>query len=165
MMKLAHLTLTLLLVGSVLTITQLKAEPETQQTKTTKLHVEGAWAKPNYGPNGAAYFTLINKNTRARHLIGAASKLSKRVELHTHTHEEGVMKMRKLKAPVTIEPGTKITFAPAGHHVMLFALEKKLKEGDELPLTLIFQDGSKQDITAKVRKGAANNEKHRGSHH
>ncbi len=127
------------------------------------LEIAHVWAKPNYGPNGAAYFKLTNKGDKPRYLTGASSPLSKRVELHTHIEKDGVMKMRRVKEPIEIAPGKTVLFAPAGHHVMLFAMEKKLKEGDKLPLTLIFKDGTKQNLTAKVKK-SADKDDHRGSH-
>ncbi len=154
-MKSAIIALGMLLLGTL----AVKAESPPEISAPTLL-VEHAWSKPNYGPNGAAYFIIKNHGKKARHLTGAASPLSKRVELHTHKEEDGVMKMRKLKEPLTIAPGASLKFAPAGHHVMLFAMEKKLKAGETLPLTLHFKDGEKLAITAKVKK-----QEHRGSHH
>ena len=156
-MKSAIIALGMLLLGSF----AVKAESPPEIPSPTLL-VEQAWAKPNYGPNGAAYFIITNHGKTARHLTGAASPLSKRVELHTHKEENGVMKMRQLKDPLTIAPGATLKFAPAGHHVMLFAMEKKLKEGEALPLTLHFKDGEKLTISAKIKK---EKQEHRGSHH
>jgi len=115
------------------------------------LEIQDGWAKPNYGPNGAAYFSIKNHGDSKRHLIGATSPLSTRVELHQHIHQDGVMRMRQVKQGLDIGPGASLKFAPAGLHVMLFGMTKKLKPGDHLPLTLIFKDGAKVALSAQVR--------------
>ena len=158
-MRLALITF-IVLFFSHLGIAMAESEPKVSMPN---LQIDHVWAKPNYGPNGAAYFELTNKGDKPLYLIDATSSLSKRVELHTHIKQDGVMKMRKVKEPIEIAPGKTVTFAPAGYHVMLFAMEKKLKEGDKLPLTLIFKDGSKHPVTAKVQKASAHDD-HRGSH-
>ena len=138
-----------------------ESEPKVSMPDLEIAHV---WAKPNYGPNGAAYFKLTNKGDKPRYLTGATSPLSKRVELHTHIEKDGVMKMRRVKKPIEIAPGKTVLFAPAGHHVMLFGMEQKLKDGDKLPLTLIFKDGTKHAVIAKVEKDALKHDNHH-SHH
>ncbi len=158
-MRLALITL-FVLIFSQFGSARAESEP---QISVPNMEVHHVWAKPNYGPNSAAYFMLTNKGKTPLYLIEATSPLSKRVELHTHIHKDGVMKMRKVKEPIEISPGKTLTFAPAGYHVMLFAMEKKLKEGDKLPLTLIFKDGTKHPVIAKVKKGSSHDD-HRGSH-
>lgn len=160
-MRLALITF-IVLFFSHLGIAMAESEPKVAMPN---LEIDHVWAKPNYGPNGAAYFELTNKGDKPLYLIDATSSLSKRVELHTHIKQDGVMKMRKVKEPIEIAPGKTVTFAPAGYHVMLFAMEKKLKDGDKLPLTLIFKDGSKRSLMAKVQKDHASKPDHHGHHH
>lgn len=110
------------------------------------------WAKPNYGPNGAAYFTLKNTGDKPLTLLSATSPLSKRVELHEHSHENGVMKMRKVQAGLEIAPGKTLSFAPGGLHVMLFGMKQSLGEGADLPLVLKFNNGAEIKLNASVTK-------------
>ena len=120
--------------------------------KESTLHIQNAWAKPNYGPNGAAYFTLHNMGPEPRYLISATSPLSERVELHEHLHQDGVMKMRKVNGDLEIPTGKTLTFKPGGLHVMLFQMTEKLKDGATLPLTLIFRNGERATIQVPVLK-------------
>lgn len=133
-----------------LAFTPLTTAAVASEKSQSDLVIENAWAKPNFGPNGAAYFTLKNQGNSKRYLKGAESPLSKRVELHQHTDEGGIMKMRKLTKDIEIDKGASVNFKPGGLHVMLFKMEKKLKPGDTLPLNLIFKDGSRQSISVKI---------------
>ena len=129
------------------------------------VHIISPWAKPNYGPNGAVYFTIHNHGKQPLHLVSASSPLSTRVEIHEHVHEKGVMKMRKVKGDLEILSLDLITFEPGGLHVMLFNMKKKLKVGDELPLTLKFRDGTETKLKVKVSKTAPDGTESKHEHH
>ncbi len=133
----------------------------------TNLTISHVWGKPNYGPNGAAYFILKNNGPKARHLIAASSPLSDRVELHTHIKEDGVMKMRKMKDGVIIKPGETIHFKPAGNHIMLLGMKEKLKPGASYDIQLKFKDGTTQALKVSVKdkeERGSHADKDRGSH-
>jgi copper(I)-binding protein len=128
----------------------------------SNLSISHIWGKPNYGPNGAAYFTLKNNGKTARHLIGASSPLSDRVELHTHLKEDGVMKMRKMKDGIIVKPGETLHFKPAGNHIMLMSMKEKLKPGATYDLQLKFKDGSTEKLKVAI-KDKDHAKEHRGS--
>ncbi len=134
------------LIFSSLTLTT------TMAAETNELTVKESWARPNFGPNGAAYLKIKNTGDQKRHLIGAASPLADRVELHNHSHENGIMKMRHLKEGVEIKPNEEVSFQPAGKHIMLFGMKKKLKQGESYPITLKFKDGKEQEVIIKIKK-------------
>ena len=50
--------------------------------------------------------------------------------------------------PVT--PGAPIHMAPGGYHIMLTGLKQKLKQGDRVPLTLIFEHAGPMTVQAVV---------------
>lgn len=87
-------------------------------------------------------------------LVAVTSPVAKVVEIHTMTHEGGVMKMRAVDA-VSVPAGKPVELSPGGFHVMLMDLGQPLKEGEKVPLTLTFADKSgkktTQDVTATVR--------------
>lgn len=97
----------------------------------------------------SAYFTIENAGAADR-LVGASSPDFGRVELHTHQHENGVMKMMKVEA-IEVPANGAASLAPGGDHVMLFDPKKPLKEGDHIPLTLTFEKGGDVDIIAPVQ--------------
>lgn len=107
-------------------------------------------APPNAQATGA-FMLIKNSGSSERKLIKAASPAAKTVELHTHINENGVMKMREVPA-IDIKAHGQTELKPGSYHVMLIDMKAPLKEGDTVPITLSFDDGSTQQIAAPVRK-------------
>ena len=109
------------------------------------------WARatPGRAANGAAYFTVVNRGAAPDRLVGADSPAADRVELHTHIHDGGVMRMRKVEA-VDLGPGGSVTFRPGGYHVMLMGLKRSLRQGETFPLNLRLEKSAAVTVTVKV---------------
>ena len=99
----------------------------------------------------AAFLVLKNGGSADVRLVRAESPAAKTVELHSHKHEDGVMKMRPVKE-IEVKAQGEAALQPGGYHVMLIGINKPLKEGDKVPLTLGFEDGSKKQVEAPVRR-------------
>lgn len=108
-------------------------------------------AVPPGQPNSAAFMQLQNSSTNNHAIVKAESPVSKVVELHTHIMEGGMMKMRQVKQ-IEIPAQGKTTLQPGGLHVMFLGLKSGLKPGQLVPVTLIYEDGSKTMLHAQVRK-------------
>jgi hypothetical protein len=110
-----------------------------------------AWARatPGGATVGAAYGEIRNDGAEADTLVSATSPAAGRVEIHTHAHEDGVMKMRRLEK-LEIPAKGSVTLAPGGHHIMLFDLAGPLKAGDRLSLTLTFEKAGALSAEAEV---------------
>jgi periplasmic copper chaperone A len=106
---------------------------------------------PPGAPTSATYLVLNNPGGVDRRLVKAESGVAKTVELHEHRNENGVMKMRAVDS-IVIKAHGQTELKPGGYHVMLIGLKNALKEGDRVVLTLVFDDGSRQQIDAPVRK-------------
>ena len=96
---------------------------------------------------GAAWLTVRNKGEADR-LLGAESPAAGRIEIHTHIHEGGVMKMRRVEA-IDIPAGGEAALGPGGDHLMLFGLKAGLAPGDSVPLTLLFEKAG--PVTVEMR--------------
>ncbi len=107
----------------------------------------------------AAFMVLRNNGTSELRLIGVDNAAAKITELHEHTNDDGVMKMRQVKA-ITIPAGGEAILQPGGMHVMLIDLLVPLKSGDSIPATLRFDNGSSQAINLPVRPSAATAPQH-----
>ena len=94
---------------------------------------EGYVRKPIPGQSMSAAFMTI-RNTGAESFILTSANLegAGSVEIHTHTHDNGVMRMRQLHE-LTIKAGGEVTLKPGGLHLMLFGI-KKLPENPKLNL-------------------------------
>jgi copper(I)-binding protein len=101
----------------------------------------------------AAYMVIRNAGSKDAKIVKAENTASKVTELHTHLHEDGMMKMRKVPA-IEIKAGSQTVLEPSGLHVMMIDLKGPMKEGDKVAITLGFDDGSSKKIEAPVRKPA-----------
>jgi copper(I)-binding protein len=113
--------------------------------------VSHPWARATPGgvTIGAAYVEIKAKEGAADALISASSPAAGRVELHTHTMDDGVMKMRQIEK-LAIPAGGSALLKPSGDHIMLFDLKAPIKEGDLLPLTLVFEKAGEVKVEATV---------------
>jgi copper(I)-binding protein len=115
--------------------------------------VSNPWARatPGGAKVGAAYLELSAAQGAADKLIAARSPVSGVVELHTHTHVDGVMKMRRIDN-ISIEAGKAVTLKPGGLHIMLTELKQPLKEGETIDLTLVFEKAGEVAVKVPVLK-------------
>lgn len=111
------------------------------------------WAReiPPNMTTSAGFLTLKNNGSVEHKLVGAESPVTGMVELHTHINDQGVMRMRPVEN-MPIPAGGTTELKPGGLHLMLMMLKKPIKAGDKLPITLVFEDGSRKEIQAEVRR-------------
>ncbi|MGE0080541.1 MAG: copper chaperone PCu(A)C [Thiohalomonadaceae bacterium] len=104
---------------------------------------------PPNAPATGAFMILKNNGDKPVRLVKASNPVSRITELHDHINENGVMKMRAI-ASVDIPAGGEAVLRPGGLHVMMIELQTPLREGDVIPLTLVFDDGSQLLVQAPV---------------
>ena len=110
-------------------------------------------APPN-APATGAFMVIKNAGDKDVKVVKADNPASKSTELHTHLNENGVMKMRPVAA-IDVKSKGEAVLKPGGLHVMLINLNAPMKEGDVVPITLTFDDGSSKKVDAKVVKTMA----------
>ena len=110
-------------------------------------------APPN-APATGAFMVIRNGGDKDVKVVSASNPASKMTELHTHLNEGGVMKMRPVPA-IDIKAKGEAVLKPGGLHVMLIDLKAPMKEGDIVPITLSFDDGSSKQVDAKVVRPTA----------
>ena len=106
---------------------------------------------PPSAPTTGAFMVLRNNGDKDIRVLRADSPAAKLTELHTHLNEGGVMKMRPVPA-IDIKAKGEAVLQPGGLHIMLIELKAPLKEGDVVPITLSFDDGSSKKVDAPVQK-------------
>lgn len=128
--------------------------------------VEAPFARATAGParNGATFLTVRNAGAEADRLIGAKTPVAERAELHTHLHENGVMKMRPVEA-IAVPAGGVATLEPGGDHIMMMGLKAPLKEGESFPLTLIFEKAGEVTVDVPIGGVGAMQGSGDSSHH
>jgi copper(I)-binding protein len=108
-------------------------------------------AVPPGTKTSAAFMQITNGDKSDHSLVAAESSAAKIVELHTHIQENGMMKMRKIEK-IDLPAGQTVELKPGALHVMLIDLNGDLKPGDQVELTLIYDNGEKTKITAPVKE-------------
>jgi periplasmic copper chaperone A len=108
-------------------------------------------AVPPGQPNSAAFMKFTNSSDKAHSIINAKSDVAAIVELHTHTHKDGMMQMRRVDK-IDIPANGSTTLQPGGLHIMLIKLHGGLKIDQQVKVTLEFADGSSKEVTAPVKK-------------
>ena len=114
--------------------------------------VEGAYVRhmpPTQSVTGA-FMTFKNTTDADRAVVSAESAVAERVELHTHLHENGVMKMRQVEK-IEVPAGGETVLAPGGFHVMLIGLKQSLDLGQMVDIKFNFDDGTSEQIQAEVK--------------
>lgn len=121
------------------------------------IRIDGAWARatPAAAKTGAVYLTITNTGGAPDTVESASTPAADKAELHEMKMENGVMEMRPVPS-LTIAPGKSLVLKPGGYHLMLIGLKAPLKEGQTLPVTVVFTHAGPQQVTVSVAKiGAA----------
>jgi copper(I)-binding protein len=108
-------------------------------------------AVPPNQPISAAFMQIDNQDFSAHQVVRASSSFAQTVELHTHTHEDGMMKMRQIPS-ISLPAGGSALLQPGGLHVMLIGLTKPLAADAVVDLSLVFEDGSEKALQLPVRQ-------------
>jgi copper(I)-binding protein len=154
-------------------------EPTTTEAAETEAAIEitEVWARqsPMGTTAGAVYLDITSDEDDA--LVGASvpAEIAGTVEVHeTVVSDEemggdmtettmgedmgddgegmGSMTMREVES-VELPAGETVSLEPGGFHIMLLDLVAPLEVGDSFEVTLTFESGAEQTVTAEVREG------------
>lgn len=117
------------------------------------LHIDHPHARETIGQMrmSAGYLVISNEGETADRLIAVESDQARVIELHTHDMKDGVARMYKVDA-IEVPAGGTATLAPGGNHLMIFDVTRALKEGETLPVTLIFENAGSVDVDLNIEK-------------
>ena len=110
-------------------------------------------ARPSLGAakNSVAFFTIHNNTDKVDTLLSIESDVAGKVQLHTHSHVNGVFKMRRVEA-IEIPAHGMVELKSGGLHVMMMGVRSKLKIGDAFELKLNFEHNPAVTISIPVEK-------------
>ena len=119
---------------------------------TNDLVVHGGWVQeaPPDQKITAAYMTIENRSAADISLQSASAEVAQVIELHKIEITDGMMKMHKVQA-IDITAGREVELKPGGYHLMVIGLNRELKKGDTVSLTLQFSRDIKKAITLPVK--------------
>lgn len=102
------------------------------------------------GPVSAAYMTIANGGAADR-LLRAEGDVAASIELHTMANNNGVMEMRPVEGGIEVPAGGELVLKPGSYHIMLIGVQRELKVGDTVSLTLQFEKAGAVKVDAQVR--------------
>ncbi len=101
-----------------------------------------------------SFMTIANSSDADITLIGGSSAVAGMIEIHEVI--DGVM--TAMSGGLVIPAGGEVKLRMGGYHVMLMELADKLAAGDEVTVTLDFDNGDKVEYTAPVKEIAMDDE-------
>lgn len=118
----------------------------------TGVVARGAWMRaPTPNRDNAAVFVILeNAGTEPRTVVGAASEIAERCELHGSSTEGGTMKMLP-RAGVEVAAHGRTELRSGGPHIMLFGLKRHPEPGARVPLVLTLDNDQNIAVTVEVR--------------
>lgn len=121
-------------------------------TDSNIINIKNAYVRevPPGMPTSASFLTLQNVSDSEISLTKVTGNIAKNIELHEHTHKNGMMEMRQVDK-ISIPANSSVELKPGGYHIMLIGLTKKIKSGDKVKLTLEFSNDTKKEITVEVK--------------
>jgi periplasmic copper chaperone A len=111
--------------------------------------VTDLWVKTTVpgGSVSAAYMKI--KAPLALKLVKVETAIAGIVEIHDMKMNDGVMEMKAIDA-IDVPANKVVELKPGGMHVMLLKVNKPIKTGDVVPLTLTFEDANKRAVSLSV---------------
>jgi copper(I)-binding protein len=117
------------------------------------LAITKAWSRAT--PGGAkvagGYLTIENRGSVPDRLLSGSTGLARSIEVHEMVVSNGLMMMRPIDGGLTIEPGETVKLAPGGRHLMFLGLKGPLKQGEHIPVTLMFEHAGEIEVSFEVQ--------------
>jgi copper(I)-binding protein len=114
---------------------------------------------PAGAKTGAVYMQIVNKGKAPLEIKSLSTPYADKVEVHTMTTTDGIMRMRAVALPITIAPGETLKLVK-DRHVMLIGLKKPLVEEDMVPFKIEFANGKVMEIELYVEGDAQDHDEH-----
>lgn len=144
-------------------LTSLTAGVMAEDYKVGQVMIGAPWARVTLKDRpAAAYMKVHNMGDAADMIVAVSSPLADRVEMHTHTMADGVMRMRQVEA-IELKPNGHTELKPGGLHLMIFGLKRLVKKGEMIPIKLTLKTAGEVEIKAMVgdKAGAIDHSGHK----
>lgn len=115
--------------------------------------VDGAWVRTTVPAQKATGAFMRLQAAQDSKLVSASSSAARAVEVHEMSMQHDVMKMRQVPF-IALPAGKAVELKPGGYHLMLLDLNKQVKDGDTVPLTLVFEGKNGKRHTVEIQAPA-----------
>ena len=117
------------------------------------LAIENAWSRtvPVAGMNAAGYMEIKNEGDEPVTLTAFTTEAADETSLHETVKEGDTVSMQALPEGITIPPKQSVSLSPGGLHLMFLGIKKPFSEGEDIPVTLVFDSGTQISTSLKVK--------------
>jgi periplasmic copper chaperone A len=138
------------LIAAVLSLAA--AVAQARDYRAGSLEIADPWSRatPKGAAVGGGYLKIRNGGTTVDRLTGGSSDVAAKLEVHTMTMDNGVMKMRPVEGGLEIKPGATVELKPGATHLMFVGLKKPLGAGDHVKATLTFEKAGPVEVEFDV---------------
>lgn len=116
--------------------------------------IEEPWIRATAPGQTVAGGYMKLRSAKSSALVAVSTPLTARAEIHEMSMEAGVMKMRAVPK-IDLPAGKTVELKPGGYHLMLMNLDRPLRDGETVPITLVFEGPDKKrekvEVNAQVR--------------
>lgn len=124
------------------------------QSAWAQVDVKDAWVRATVAQQKATGAFMQLTATQQTRLVEVKTPVAAVAEIHEMSMVDNVMRMRPVAA-LDLPAGKTVELKPGGYHLMLLDLKRAIKEGEEVPLTLVLEgaDGKRttQDVKVTAR--------------
>jgi periplasmic copper chaperone A len=116
-----------------------------------QVSVTAPWIRATVPAQKTAGAFMQLKSARPLRLVAVSTPVAGRAELHQMEMQGQTMRMHAVDG-VDLPANQPVNLASGGYHIMLFDLQRQLKEGEQVPLTLRFVDADRkqENVTVQV---------------
>lgn len=143
-----------LLCAAVMASAQAATPAPAASAPAAPVAVDAPWVRATVPRQPATGAFMRLTAARDLRLVGARSPAAEQVEVHEMAMQGQMMRMRQVAA-LDLPKGRAVALAPGGYHLMLIGLQRPLRAGEQVALTLLFEDAdgkrSEQQVQAEVR--------------
>ncbi len=111
------------------------------------IEVGHLWGPPTSGTETDVFGPLFNAGTAGDALVSVSSPDAAQVDMRDGTNESA-----SGKRIIDLPPGKPVSLASWGIHLRLVGLAHPLKEGDWVPVTLVFKNAGAHDAKVLIEK-------------
>ena len=111
------------------------------------IEVSNSWARLIPNGMGALFLEIQNSHPESDVLTQASSPNAKSVMIHQTERKNNITSMKHLMKGINIPANGNLSLKPGSYHIMLSGLDKDLKLGDKIEVTLEFSKN--KSITVK----------------
>lgn len=122
-------------------------------TAHAQVAIKDAWVRATVGPQKVTGAFMQITATQDAKLVAVQSGAAKKVELHTMEMDKDVMRMREIES-LELPAGKAVELKPGSYHIMLIDLNKPVKEGDTVAITLVIENKDKKRENIEVKATA-----------